>query len=192
MDTFGSLIKRRMSCRSFSDEKISRDKITNIINDSVWVPSGSNNQPWMFGVVTDKTIMKAYSDAAKKDWLEKLAVSPHMQQYEQFIKDPNYNIFYNAPALIVVYGNTDSYWYVYDCSMVAYNIHLLAEDAGLGCCWIGFAHNVFNEPKTKRELGVPENHTLVAPIILGYPQNKETVSINPNARKPFLIKYLEG
>jgi nitroreductase len=112
-----------------------------------------------------------------------------MHKYEEYIKDQEYNIFYNAPALIIVYGNTNSYWHVYDCSMVAYNLHLLAEDAGMGCCWIGFAHNVFDGTETKRELGVPENYSLVAPVILGFPSKQGVGSMNPNTRKPFAIKW---
>jgi nitroreductase len=134
--------------------------------------------------------MKEYSDAAKKMWLDNLADFPHMLQYEKAIRDPGYNVFYNAPALVIIYGNRESYWHVYDCSMVALNLHLLAEEQGLGCCWIGFAHNVFADPAVKKELGIPENYQLVAPLILGHPAKEEKVAENPNKRKPFQISFL--
>ncbi len=192
MDAIGNIIKRRRSCRAFTDEPIGRERLTEFINDAVWVPSGSNNQPWRFVVITDKALMKRYSDAAKVDWLRRLDEAPHMRQYEQFIEDPQYNIFYNAPVIIVIYGDTDSYWYVYDCSMVAYNLHLLAEESGLGCCWIGFAHNVFSDPAVKGELGVSANYELVAPLILGYPAQKQRIGQNPNGRKPFEVACIGG
>lgn len=113
-----------------------------------------------------------------------------MQQYEQFMKDPDYNIFYAAPTLIVIYGNTESYWRVYDCSMVAYNLHLLAEEAGLGACWIGFAHNVFADDKIKAELGVPGEYELVAPVIIGFPDSDRAGASVP--RKPFITHFCEG
>lgn len=190
MEILKSLIKGRRSCRDFSDETISRETVELLINDAVWVPSGSNNQPWRFVVITDKPLMKRYSDRAKSDWLSGLKETPHMQQYEKMIKDPEYNIFYNAAVLIIVYGNMESFWRVYDCTMVAYNLHLLAEESGLGCCWIGFAHNVFAEPDVKSELGIPENYELVAPVILGYPAKAGASCENPNNRKPFEVKYL--
>jgi len=186
-----SITRNRRSCRDFSGASLSRERIDELINDAVWVPSGSNNQPWRFVVITDKSLMKRYSDAAKADWLRNLDATPHMQQYEEYIKDPDYNIFYNAPVLVIVYGNTDSYWNVYDCTMVAHNLHLLAEESGLGCCWIGFAHNIFSEPEIKKEFGVPGNFQLVAPVILGYPAKKETASENPNRRKPFDVTHLQ-
>ncbi len=189
MSDIRSIIRSRRSCRDYSNEPLSRDCIDELINDSVWVPSGSNNQPWRFVVVTGKERMKKYSDTAKDGWLHVLGQSPHMRQYEEYIRNPDYNIFYNAPVLIVIYGNTESRWQVYDCSMVAYNLHLFAEESGLGCCWIGFAHNIFADPAIKRELGVPEQYELVAPLILGHPAQKKSDLQNPNARKPFEIAY---
>lgn len=190
METIKTISRRRTSCRDFNDGALSKEKITELINDAVWVASGSNNQPWRFVVITDKAKMKEYSDTAKKMWLEELENLPHMQQYEAAIKNPDYNIFYNAPALVIIYGNSASYWHVYDCSMVAQNIHLLAEEQGLGCCWIGFAHNIFADPAVKDELGVPEEYQLVAPLILGHPAKKNDIPENPNKRKPFEISFL--
>ncbi len=190
MDTIRTITRRRTTCRDFTDEILTKERITGLINDAVWVPSGSNNQPWRFAVITDKAKMKAYSDASKKGWLENLATTPFIQQYEKAIRDPKYNIFYNSPALVIIYGNSESYWHVYDCSMVAHNLHLLAEEDGLGCCWIGFAHNIFAESAVKKELGIPEEYQLVAPLILGHPAKKKAISENPNKRKPFEINFV--
>ncbi len=190
MDSIRTITRRRTTCRDFSDEIPSREKIAGLIHDAVWVPSGSNNQPWRFVVVTDRSRLKGYSDAAKRSMLENLATLPHIRQYEKTLGNPDYNIFYNAPVLVIVYGNSESYWHVYDCSMVAYNLHLLAEEDGLGCCWIGFAHTIFSDPEVMRELGVPEKYRLVAPLILGYPAEKKEITENPKKRKPFEITFV--
>jgi nitroreductase len=190
MNTIRTITRRRRSCRDFADKPLARERVDELINDSVWVPSGSNNQPWRFVVITDRERMKRYSDASKNGWLQKIHEYPHMEQYVPYMKDPYYNVFYNAPVLIVIYGDKDSYWHVYDCTMVAHNLHLLAEESGLGCCWIGFAHNIFSDPEIKLELSVPQNFQLVAPVILGYPASKDTASENPNQRKTFEITYL--
>ena len=114
MNTFTNLIKRRITCRNFSDQTLSRQQLQDLIHAAVWVPSGSNNQPWRFVVITDRNRLQHYSDVAKAAWLADLDAAPHIRQYETFLKDPDYNIFYNAPALIIVYGDTHSYWHVYD------------------------------------------------------------------------------
>lgn len=189
MQTFESLITKRVTCRNFSNQALTRQEIKTLIDAAIWVPSGSNNQPWHFVVITDRDKLRSYSEAAKTAWLATLEDHPHMQQYEEYIRDPKYNIFYNAPALVIVYGNRESCWHVYDCSMVAYNLHLLAEDQGLGCCWVGFAHNVLAEPAVKRGLGVPEQYDLVAPVILGHPAQEKSSSRNLNPRKHFAINW---
>jgi nitroreductase len=106
------------------------------------------------------------------------------------MRDPEYNTFYNASTLVIIYGDSNSYWHLHDCSMVALNLSLLAEEEGLGCCWIGLAHNIFADPEVKKELGVPENYHLVAPLILGHPAKPRTGEENRNKRKPFEIKFL--
>jgi nitroreductase len=189
MQTFTSLITSRSSCRNFSEQKLKQEEVTEIISAATWVPSGSNNQPWHFVVITDREKLRSYSEAAKTAWLATLDNNPHMHQYAEYIRDPEYNIFYNAPALVIIYGNRESYWHVYDCSMVAYNMHLLAEDQGLGCCWIGLAHNILSEPAVKRGLGVPEQYNLVAPVILGHPAQPKSFASNPNPRKNFAINW---
>jgi nitroreductase len=183
-----TLVRRRRSCRNYQDKSLTRLQIEALLEDAVWVPSGSNNQPWRFVVITDKGLLKKYSEAAKTDWLRTLDVNSHMRQYESSIRNPAYHIFYNAPALIIIYGNTESYWHVYDCSMVAYNLHLLAEEAGLGACWIGFAHNVFSAEDVKSELGVPQHYTLVAPVIIGFPADTDSNSTVP--RKHFITEFV--
>lgn len=189
MNALKNVIMNRRSCRSYTDESLSKERLTDLINAAVWVPNGSNNQPWSFVVITDRALMKKYSDAAKSDWLKSLAETPHMQQYEKAIRDPEYNIFYNAPALVIIYGNAESYWRVYDCSMVAFNLHLLAEESGLGACWIGFAHNVFATREMKAAFGIPESYEMVAPVILGHPAASHPTTGTP--RKPFSIYFYD-
>lgn len=189
MLSLASLITRRVTCRNFSDQNLTQQEIKTLIDTATWVPSGSNNQPWHFVVISDRDKLRSYSDAAKMAWLATLEDNPHMHQYEEYIRDPDYNIFYNAPTLVIVYGNRESCWHVYDCSMVAYNLHLLAEEKGLGCCWIGFSHNILAEPAVKRGLGVPEQYELVAPVILGHPAQTTSMARNPNPRKIFSISW---
>ncbi len=190
MNSFLDMIRRRRSCRAYASDPLSEEVIREMIDNAVWVPNGSNNQPWSFVVITDKVLLQHYSDVAKSEWLDNLTDSPHMHQYEQFMRDPDFNVFYNAPALVIIYGNRESFWHVYDCSMVAYNLSLLAEEAGLGSCWIGFAHNIFSKREIKSEFGLSENYQLVAPIIVGHP-----AELSPGAevpRKPYILSFYHG
>ncbi|MCD4689274.1 MAG: nitroreductase family protein [Desulfuromonadaceae bacterium] len=69
MQTFESLITNRSTCRNFSDNELQRKEINELITTAIWVPSGSNNHPWHFVVITNRDKLRAYSDAAKTAWL---------------------------------------------------------------------------------------------------------------------------
>lgn len=49
------LIKDRRTIypEQFSDRKIQKDQITNILNNALWAPTHGNTQPWRFVVFTD-------------------------------------------------------------------------------------------------------------------------------------------
>lgn len=187
MENLRKLIHTRRSCRAYSDQPLTRQEIEAMIADAVWAPSGSNQQPWRFVVIQDPATLKRYSDLCKKTLLAELDSSPYLEQYGGMLRNPDFNIFYNAQTLVIVYGNTSSHWRDYDCTMVAYNLMLLAEEDGLGSCWIGFAHRIFDMEEIKRELSVPQQYFLVAPIILGHPaRDKQSAG---GSRKPYVTEF---
>lgn len=59
------MIFKRKSVRSFTDEKVSTDKIKNLIRAGMQAPSAFNSQPWEFIVVYDKKDLKAVSKMSR-------------------------------------------------------------------------------------------------------------------------------
>lgn len=112
-----------------------------------------------------------------------MADYPQFTQYETWLKNPKYNIFNHAGTVLVIYGDTRSHWHVYDCSLVAGNIMLLAESEGIGCCWIGFAEAVLNTAEFKKAHNVPDHFELVSTISMGYSNSK----LKPATRRPPMI-----
>jgi len=88
------------------------------------------------------------------------------------MENKEFNIFYGAPCLVLIYGNPVSPSHVNDCTLAAQNIMLAAYEKGLGSCWVGFAMQTGNAPELKQKLGVPEKYRLVAPLLLGYPRGE--------------------
>lgn len=65
-----NLLKQRCSVRTFSDKDISHDKIDYILEAGRLSPSGGNEQPWKFGVITDKELIKEISQIAyNQKWI---------------------------------------------------------------------------------------------------------------------------
>ncbi|WP_031513853.1 nitroreductase family protein [Desulfofalx alkaliphila] len=165
-------IKSRRSVRRFTDKSVDDAIVQELIELAAWAPSASNQQPWGFLVLKDKDELKSLSEQAKKDWLADMDRYPHMHKYRKIMEDENYNIFHNAGTVIVIYGNTDTAWYIYDCSLAAQNLMLAAHDRGLGTCWIGFAHRILDTPEFKEKYNIPKKYSVVAPLILGYPEKE--------------------
>lgn len=164
------IITGRRSVRSYEDRPLSEEIIKELIVLGIHAPTGSNMQPWAFVVVEDKELMRRWSDQTKEILLGQMDKNPYLQQYRGVLSNKEFNIFYNAPCLLLIYGNTVSPNHVFDCSMAAQNIMLAAYEKGLGSCWIGFAMTLGNSPQFKEMLGVPEQFRLVAPLVLGYPK----------------------
>ena len=98
-------------------------------------------------------------------------------------------VFYGAPLLIFISVQKKEEWRtvnLLDCGLAAQNMFLAAYQAGLGSCFIGFAAFLNQDPKALAEIGIPEDHELVAPLIFGYP-NEMTV---PKSREVKVLKWI--
>ena len=168
MELMEAIYKRR-SVRFFTEEKVDKDVIDTLLNAAVQAPSAMNNQPWAFGVIQDKELMKKISDDSKAYLLAGIGSKPFLEAYRQLFSNPDYNIFYNAPVLLTVFARPEGPNPAVDCALAAQNIMLAAHALGLGTCWIGFAQMSFNLPELKELLGIPKEYSAVAPIILGHP-----------------------
>lgn len=167
-------IKTRRSIRKYKEEPLDKEVIQELIQTAIWCPSASNIQPWGFVVIQDQEYMKQLSDQSKAIWLANIDNIPRMQQYRGMMENQDYNIFYNAPALVIIYGKKGNVWSKNDCSMLAQNLMLAAWEKGIGSCWIGFAHNVCDTPEFREKYKIADDYELMAPIILGYPETMPT------------------
>ncbi len=165
-------IRGRRSIRTYREEPLEGSVIRELLGAAVYAPTGSNAQPWSFAVVQNKEFLKKWSDLSKQEMLKQIKQNTSFSHYKNTLENPDFNIFYNAPALVAVYGDPGSGNYKFDCSMAALNLMLAAYEKGLGSCWIGFAVPGGNMPEIKGLLNVPENFKIVAPVILGYPEKQ--------------------
>jgi nitroreductase len=169
--TFEDLLKKRRSIRNFQNKNVPMNIIEEILRESTLAPSASNNQPCRFSIVHCKNTIKALSDESKANLLDdhaknKISLLP---QYIDFLKDDNFNVFYNAPCVIFIIGSKSVKSLDVDCALAASYIMFSAIERGLGTCWINLGSNI-RDPQSRALLAIPEGCRIVAPIILGYPQ----------------------
>jgi nitroreductase len=164
-------IHSRRAVREFTTQSVDKAMLGRLIDAAVQAPSAVNEQPWSFTVVQDKAVLSRISNEAKAYILRtppKAMGSPHLQQ---ILNDPKFDIFYAAPALIVISSLTPGQWAVEDCSLAAENLMLAACAEGLGTCWIGFAQTWLGTADGKATLGLAPKCLPVAPIIVGHPKS---------------------
>ncbi|MEW6182985.1 MAG: nitroreductase [Bacillota bacterium] len=187
MELIEAIITRR-SVRKYKLDQIPDQTIRELLETAVWAPNGMNRQPWVFAVVQDRDLLRRISEKAKGRMLDRVKNSPALGRYNNLMADPNFDVFYGAPTLVLIYGSTDAMTFKYDCSMVALTLMLAAWDRGIGSCWVGFAQYACDTPGIKMELDVPEEYELVAPIILGYPEHPP----GKNGRKePRIVSWVK-
>lgn len=171
MMTFTDLLKNRRAIRDFQEKDVSPDIIKEILQESCLAPSASNAQPCRFSIVNCKNTIKSLSDESKANLLDnvnhkKTTLNP---SYVDMLKDKNFNVFYNAPCLILISGSTAVLSLELDCALAASYIMFSAASRGLGTCWVALGAYL-RDPKTKSLLGIPDGCRIVAPIIIGYPK----------------------
>ena len=79
----------------------------------------------------DQSILDRISHDAKIQMLATMPASVHSEHIRFLLSDPNFQIFYHAPVLIVISAMAEGPWIVEDCSLAAENLMLAARDIGL-------------------------------------------------------------
>jgi nitroreductase len=168
MDLDASIHGRR-SVREYTSQPVDEETIRRLIDAAVHAPSATNAQPWTFTVVRDQDLLGRVSEATKAHLLVAAPPGLRSDRHRIELADPDFDIFYHAPVLVLISGIADGPWVVADCALAAENLMLAAHAAGLGTCWIGFAQGYLNTPEGKDALGLPQAWVSVAPIIVGHP-----------------------
>lgn len=166
------VLQKRRSVREYQDTPIESETVQSLIEAAISAPSAANTQPWEFWAVLGRSRIDDLSDKAKTWLLEKVAHDPTAGAVlqRQYLVTPELSILYHAPALVLVAAKSFEKQANEDCCLAAFSLMLAARDLGIGTCWIGLARPWFNLPATKRELGLSESASVVAPLVLGYPK----------------------
>src|SRR5665811_627894 len=99
---------------------------------------------------------------------------------------PDFNIFHGANTLIIICAKPLGPFVVADCWLAAENLMLAASAIGLGSCVIGSAVAALNIHKVKTELGIPDEYSVIAPVVVGVPSGA-TVATSRN--EPIILSW---
>jgi nitroreductase len=148
-------IYSRRSLRHYTPEPVSRDHLLEIIRAGTWAPSGLNNQPWRFVIVTDSAVSERIAGLTK---------------YSRIITE--------APACIAVFIDREAMYHeVKDYQAMGacvQNMLLAAHSLGLGAVWLG--EILKNGAQVLQLLELPDTLDLMAVVAVGHPADRRKKS----------------
>lgn len=183
---FKELLIKRRSVRNYQDKPVSLALVEKMISESTFAPSAGNGQPWKFIVVHDRQMMEKISCESKKNILNRINSDPgdSAEKYRHMLEKPDFNVFYNAPCLVMILGESGLKNLLVDSALAAGYFMMAATSRGLGTCWVNLGAEI-HDPVMRNQLGIPTGCTIVAPIILGYPAK---IPAAPRRKNPEILK----
>ncbi len=197
---FRESMARRRSVRHFSSEPIAPGVLEDAIACAAHAPSGANQQPWTFVVITDPALKarlreaaeaeerESYSHRMSEEWLEVL---------EPLGTDWRKPHFTDAPAIVVVFEQIYGVKQLPDGTRKKVKHYYVQESVGIAVGFLiaaltqaGLAtltHTPSPMGFLREVLGRPENEKAFAVLPVGYPAEGAKV---PDIRKKALDEVL--
>jgi nitroreductase len=188
MSTFSELLLKRRSVREFEKREVPLSITEEIIKESCLAPNARNEQPLHFIIINNGTMIKKLSDESKRAILEAIEENPDypLKHYEAILRNQDFNVFWDAPCLVYIVGPENKGSLQVDCALAASYFMLSAASRGLGTCWVALG-SCIKDPEIRKEIGLPDNYRIVAPIILGYPR---VIPEPPPREDPKILKVV--
>lgn len=133
-------IRKRRSIRHFTGAAIPHAHLEQIVDAGRLAPSGHNEQPWAFVVVTEPTTIAQMKMVA--DWIDQ------------------------AGAVIAVTLDPTSRWWLEDGAAAVENMLIAATALGYGSCWLE-GYTLAHEEELKALLHIPQARRLLTLVPIG-------------------------
>lgn len=180
-------MSRRRSVRSFSERTVPREVLEDCIRTAGTAPSGANQQPWHFVVVSDPAIKRRIREEAEKverEFYHKRAMPEWLQAIAPMGTDESKPYLEVAAYLIAIFakshgddegGKPAKHYYVTESVGIATGILIAAlHHAGLVSLThtpspMGFLNSVLDRPANERPfmllaVGFPAEDAVVPPL----------------------------
>ena len=193
---FLELMRRRRTVRMFSTDPVSFELISNAVATAGSAPSGANQQPWTFVVITDAEIKRRIREAAEaeeKEFYER-RISPEWRAAlaplgTDFVKAH----LTDAPYLVVVFEQPFGleqtpegerrvkHYYAQESTGIAVGL-FLASITGAGL--VALTHTPNPMAFLNKVLGRPRNERPFVVLAVGYPARDATIPAHALEKKP--------
>lgn len=141
----------RRSVRSYTEEPVTREQLTEMLRAAMNAPTAKNCQEWRFHVITDRATLDRISEI-----------------------HPSAKMMLKAQAAVLVscdrnIAATEGYGYL-DCGAAIENMLLEAVHQGLSTCWCGLAPMEDRISSFRVEFRLPETLLPMGIVAVGHAQ----------------------
>lgn len=156
--SFLDTAKKRYTVRSYTRQKVEKDKLDQILEAAHVAPTGANKQPQRLIVVQSEEGLARIGKGAN---------------------------IYGAPLAIIVCGNHEETWKRpfdgkkltdIDASIVTDHMMMEATDLGLGSVWVCY----FKPDVIRKEFNLPDYLEPVNILGIGYADTSSELALSPN------------
>lgn len=177
------VIKSRRSVRNYSTEQINQEDLDSIIEAGVYAPTAHNEQPWHFTVIQNQEMLQHINETVRG-----LMAESDAEWTRSMGSNPDFQVTYDAPTLIVVSGRKDGMAWRVDCAAAIQNMLIAAESLNIGSVWLGLTRFFFQQEEELAKLGIPEGYEPYYGVAFGY-KVKEKVQVAPK-RNLEVVSYI--
>ncbi len=187
------LIKARHSIRKYTDTQIRRVDMELILEAGNFAPNaGGGQRSMMVGIRNRELTTKIGIMNLQKFDRSRLAGSYVSKEQPSTIDDPTIrNGFYDAPSVVVIFGQNKFMFRIAAAFCCAENMILQATELGISSCIISRGEDTFVSPEGQellKQWGIPENYSAICFVILGYIDGEQP---HRKPRKENRIKIIE-
>jgi nitroreductase len=174
------LLRSRFSVRKFQDKPIPDKLVQDILEAGRLSPSGGNEQPWFFGVVTETNLVaKIVEVTYQQEWIAKapllivlctVGVSDERGGRDiQKYRFPEY-------AEVIKKMDQDLYWALnqeeHQTKIAGTHMALAALEHGIGSCWV----SRFDVKCLAKLLNLPTGCMPSEILVMGYPEQEQKLT----------------
>jgi len=168
------LLRKRVSVRRFQDKPVPDDVLHAILEAGWLSPSGGNEQPWLFGVITEPVLIAQIAEAARgQAWIAKapllIVLCVTIVADEQGGRDIQVHR-YPEYADIITQMDKELYSALnqeeHQTKIAGAHMALAALEHGVGSCWV----SRFEVWRVADLLNLPEGTIPSEILVFGYPE----------------------
>jgi nitroreductase len=181
------LLSVRSSVRKFQDKPVPTEVVQEILQAGRLSPSGGNEQPWVFGVITDRALIAQIAEIAhRQTWIARapllivlVTIGVDDSRGGRDIQKDRFPEY----AETISQMDQSLYWALnqeeHQSKIAGTHMALAALEHGVGSCWV----SRFGVRRLKDLLDLPEGHMPSEILVFGYPEQMRAPTPKKNMQE---------